>query len=157
MRISSRGTSRNVPRCRAILRVGNAPLMHSRNYEISSPVWRAEAQRARSSDGKSLLLQRKELFVRWYDIRSREWPTWQIIVSRIRATLPLLSRQTAKWGRISERTEGRHFPSETSSRWNIGGLAVLAVTLTSILRRRARDMQFSLPNNTLLASQLFPR
>lgn len=70
-------------------------------------------------------------------VRSREWPTWQIIVSRIRATLPLLSRQTARWGRTSE--ERLHQQTDTFPRKRhraeiSAGVVVLAVMLTSVLR-----------------------
>lgn len=109
-------------------------VMHSRNYEIS---WRRAETRKLQQETRTGNLRssrRNSLCPREWHKKSWEWPTWQIIVSRIRATLPLLSRQTAKWGRYIRRmvalAADRHFPSEAPSRWYIGGLSVLAVMLT---------------------------
>lgn len=118
--------------------------MHSRNYEISSLERRAETRQARNSDRKSLLFQRNS-----FCPKERCKKSWvadltnycQSHSSHSAASFPSNYKMGAYIRRMSVPVD-RHFPSETLSHWNIGGLATLAVILTSVLWQKLAIRNF---------------
>jgi len=141
----------------AILRDGNSSLMHSRNYEISSLTRRAEMRRARNSDGKSLLFQRNSLCP-----KERCKKSWVAALTNYcqshsshSAASFLSNCEMGTYIRRMGVLADRHFPLKTSSHWNIGGFAILAVIFTLVFSTtEARDMKFSLPHMQYVIYQL---
>jgi len=121
-------------------------------WNLESHTTCGNARLARNSDGKSLLFQRNSLCP-----KERCKKSWVAALTNYcqshsshSAASFLSNCEMGTYIRRMGVLADRHFPSETSSYWNIGGFAVLAVIFTLVFfTTEACDMKFSLPHNAV--------